>query len=71
MPRLGLAALRKRSGRTSRRRRERSVEWVRDALAHVERAALGDSNDDELDALRDALELALTRWPEIAEPVAC
>jgi hypothetical protein len=28
-------------------------------------AAHLDSNDDEMEALRDALELALTRWPTI------
>jgi hypothetical protein len=71
VPRIGLAALLDWTRRTKRRRsREQSVERVRNALAHLERTTYGDSNDDELDALRDALELALTRWPEITEPVA-
>lgn len=35
------------------------------ALADVEQAAEGGSNDRELEALNDALDMALARWPEI------
>ena len=37
---------------------------LRDALDAVAAAADGDSNDDEIDALRNALDLALRRWPD-------
>lgn len=36
-----------------------------EALGAVEGAAEGDSNDNELSAYRDALDLALGRWPDI------
>jgi hypothetical protein len=35
------------------------------AIAAVEAAAEGDSNDSELDAYRDALDEALSRWPDL------
>jgi uncharacterized membrane protein len=38
---------------------------LRDALDAVATAADGDSNDAEIDALRNALDLALRRWPEL------
>jgi hypothetical protein len=38
---------------------------MRAALVNVERAAESDSNDAEIDALTNALDLALARWPEI------
>ena len=34
-----------------------------DLLDGVRKARAGDSNDDEIEAYRDALEHALTRWP--------
>lgn len=40
------------------------------AIRTAARAAEGDSHDAEISALSDALELALTRWPEINTPVA-
>lgn len=47
---------------------ERSdVEELRQALAVVDAAAVGDSNDFEIEALRHALWAALRRWPEIDE----
>lgn len=36
-----------------------------DAVARACATVEGDSNDDEIDALWDALHLALTRWPEV------
>jgi hypothetical protein len=41
------------------------IEELRRALAEADRAAEGDSNDGEIEALRDALDLALARWPEV------
>jgi hypothetical protein len=37
-----------------------------DLLDKVRKAAWGDSNDDEIDAYRDALEEALDRWPGLS-----
>jgi hypothetical protein len=38
-----------------------------DALREARQAAAGDSNDTEIEALQNALELALTRWPEVVD----
>lgn len=44
---------------------ETAVMEMHRALRLVRKAAGGDSNDDEIDRLREALSLALGRWPEI------
>lgn len=36
------------------------------ALRRCEEAAMGTSNDREINALRDALDMALERWPEFS-----
>jgi hypothetical protein len=41
------------------------LEELRLAVGRALRMAEGDSNDDEIEALQDALELALARWPEV------
>lgn len=38
------------------------------AVDAVREAAEGDSNDTEIQALQEALDLALQRWPEITRP---
>ncbi len=38
---------------------------VQAAVIKANKAAEGDSNDAEIELLRDAMELALTRWPEV------
>lgn len=45
----------------------RSSEALRDLIIQAELAAEGDSNDAEIDNLREALYLASCRWPEIAD----
>lgn len=42
-----------------------SVGDMQDAVDAARRAASGDSNDEEIDALHAALTDALTRWPEV------
>lgn len=36
-----------------------------EAVAVARKAAWGDSNDEEIDALQIALDLALARWPQV------
>lgn len=43
----------------------KTLREMAEAIDAVQRAASGDSNDDEIDALQQALELAMTRWPEL------
>src|ERR1044072_7673117 len=38
---------------------------LQNLVADANRASFGDSNDDEIEKLRDALEAALARWPEV------
>ena len=45
--------------------RGEAVEAMREAVRDVEDAAEGGSNDAEIEALQQALDLALTRWPGI------
>lgn len=42
-----------------------SPDQVSDSVLDAMRAARGDSNDTEIQALRVALDLAMTRWPEV------
>jgi uncharacterized membrane protein len=46
---------------------EIEVDELREQLARVAEAADGDSNDTEIRRLRDALSMALVRWPELQE----
>lgn len=36
-----------------------------DELERCKRAAVGDSNDEEIEALQSALDIALERWPDV------
>jgi len=43
------------------------IHQLQELIDDVEAAADGDSNDDEIGALHSALDVALTRWPEIPD----
>lgn len=44
-----------------------AVNELEHAVHRVAAAAAGDSNDEEIEALQNALDLALRRWPEITQ----
>ncbi len=44
---------------------EEDSQQMQNTVDEVLRAANGDTNDDEIDALHSALELALARWPGV------